>query len=410
MHAESIKEGAEMKTSTSMKPILKWQYDSLVQELLLLQQHIEDPTCPCESESEMCARKHLLTIEALAKETSTIETETSMRDKLLELAEWAREERKEEEKKLCGKEAKPFDAARIREWRKQFEAKSLPCQVSPSKAHLKSPPDLEAHMEMPAPFGWVGGKRQLSKQIVTLIPPHKTYVEPFAGAASVFWAKEPSEIEVLNDIDPDLMHFYQNTGEMKKCNVPKLAPNWDKIKTKEGKLSPCEFFTLTECSYGNKREHKLIPTSKGSPVRSCFETNFPKIHRNLPQYQARLQNTKLHNEDWQKIVEQYDGVDTLFYFDPPYHKTSRGYRFGEDQLARLAKVLPNLKGKWILSYDDDPEVRSLFAHFSILPVESKYTIKKDSNVIPGKQLLISNFKPNAKATMHSQQKPTNQLR
>ncbi len=60
---------------------------------------------------------------------------------------------------------------------------------------------------MNSPFKWVGGKSRLRKQIVAMLPAHTCYVELFAGAAWVLFAKPPSEVEVLNDIDQELISF-----------------------------------------------------------------------------------------------------------------------------------------------------------------------------------------------------------
>jgi hypothetical protein len=113
-----------------MKPILKWQYEQLMKELLLLQEHISDPHCPCESMGEMCVRKHLLTIEAYAEETIPIEEDPKYADKLLALADQAREFRLKEEQTLCGRN--PVANRDLLLWarnmRKEFEAYSLACE------------------------------------------------------------------------------------------------------------------------------------------------------------------------------------------------------------------------------------------------------------------------------------------
>ncbi len=115
-----------------MKPILKWQYDQLLKELLLLQEHQADPSCPCETESEMCVRKHLLIIEAYAQETVSIEENQEYQEKLTQLAEEAKAFRKAEEAALRGEETLyPFDQmAWPRTWRKEFEAYSLDGEVA----------------------------------------------------------------------------------------------------------------------------------------------------------------------------------------------------------------------------------------------------------------------------------------
>ncbi len=110
-----------------MKPLLKWQYDQLLKELLLLQEHQADPSCPCETQSEMCVRKHLLIIEAYAQETAPMEQKGEYKTTLMELADQARRFRKEEEAALRGESAEySFDILEWpRRWRKEFEAYSL---------------------------------------------------------------------------------------------------------------------------------------------------------------------------------------------------------------------------------------------------------------------------------------------
>ncbi len=110
-----------------MKPILKWQYESLIKELLLLQEHQADPSCPCATESEMCVRKHLLTIEAYAEETIPMEKDELYRMKLQRLAQEAKEFRMAEEALLRGEKAEyPVDNLEWpRKWRKEFEAYTL---------------------------------------------------------------------------------------------------------------------------------------------------------------------------------------------------------------------------------------------------------------------------------------------
>jgi len=69
------------------------------------------------------------------------------------------------------------------------------------------------------PFGWPGGKSKLKKRIIAEIPPHKTYVEPFVGGGSVFFAKPLAEKNVINDLDKNLINFYKdlkNNG----CELP----------------------------------------------------------------------------------------------------------------------------------------------------------------------------------------------
>jgi len=112
-----------------MKPILIWQYDQLLKELILLQEHQAQPLCPCELDGEMCVRKHLMTIEAYAEETLAIEEDKHWRKKLGQLAIEAKAYRQAEERALCGEgeEVEVLDWSRS--WRKEFEVYSLGCEL-----------------------------------------------------------------------------------------------------------------------------------------------------------------------------------------------------------------------------------------------------------------------------------------
>jgi hypothetical protein len=112
-----------------VEPILKWQYDQMVKELLLLQDHQSDDTCPCSDAGEMCVRKHLMTIEAYAQETVPMEGDAGWKEKLGILAAEAKEHRRREEDALCGKDVSQDLSDWTRRWRKEFEAHSLACET-----------------------------------------------------------------------------------------------------------------------------------------------------------------------------------------------------------------------------------------------------------------------------------------
>jgi hypothetical protein len=112
-----------------VKPILKWQYDQIIKELILLQGHQVDRHCPCGNMEEMCTRKHLMTVEAYAQETVPMEEDAKYSQLLRELADEARRYRVEEERNLCGDEVCLELSDWCRDWRKEFEAYSLACEM-----------------------------------------------------------------------------------------------------------------------------------------------------------------------------------------------------------------------------------------------------------------------------------------
>jgi hypothetical protein len=115
-----------------MEPILKWQYDQMVKQLLLLQEHETNRDCPCNSAGEMCDRKHLMTIEAYAEETLAMDSDEGRQEMLQLLADEARERREREEKALCGEDVPEDLSEWCRHWRKELESVSLVCETEQS--------------------------------------------------------------------------------------------------------------------------------------------------------------------------------------------------------------------------------------------------------------------------------------
>ena len=198
----------EMTEVSLQKPasqkMMKWQLKAITGELLLLQRHAQDSSCPCElsTEYEMCQPKHLLAIETYALETKAMTGDFALAELLhniagaaddlsriyqeapenkrpyVQIAEFARDARKELEPYLWQYKSKSDD---------EREVQPVPVLFSNicTGDRCFELPSGDIKLAMPAPFGWVGGKRLLVMTIVSLIPPHKTYVEPFAGAAWV---------------------------------------------------------------------------------------------------------------------------------------------------------------------------------------------------------------------------------
>ena len=109
-----------------MEEILVWQYEQIVKELILLQEHITDPSCPCETANEYCVRKHLMAIEAYAEETLSMESDERSFSELGKLAAEAKNLRRDEEKLILKKKDEhPVPPEWPRNWRKKFERRSL---------------------------------------------------------------------------------------------------------------------------------------------------------------------------------------------------------------------------------------------------------------------------------------------
>lgn len=97
----------------------------------------------------------------------------------------------------------------------------------------------------------------------------------------------------------------------------------------------------------------------------------------MEEVHARLTRVTIECLSYDEFLGRYDRPGTLFYLDPPYWGNEKDYgigMFGRDDFARLASILRALRGRFIMSINDVPEVRKLFGRFDIEPVSTVYTL------------------------------------
>jgi len=205
------------------------------------------------------------------------------------------------------------------------------------------------------PFLYFGGKQNLAKTITKLIPPHKTYVEPFAGGAAVFWDKKKVETEVLSDLDFDIINFYKclkyyqaelltmlhnikfNKRTLKNAfNLLKFPFNPDNLNI----MRAAVFWYAQNGSYNG------IPGSVGDHLKALAKSEWI-----TPKHQERLSGVHLYSSSAFDIIEAYDSENTLFYVDPPYFNATQVYHinFSVGDYKKLLYVLSRIRGKFILS-------------------------------------------------------------
>jgi DNA adenine methylase len=229
---------------------------------------------------------------------------------------------------------------------------------------------------------WVGGKRRLAKHILPMFPPHTCYVEPFAGAAALFFLKAQAKCEVLNDVNGELVNLYrvvkhhleEFTRQFKWALTSREIYKWMQI-TPEETLTDIQraarFFYLQKQSFGGKVDGQTFGTATTSPPR----LNLLRLEEDLSQAHLRLSQTYIEHLDWQACIAKYDREHTLFYCDPPYWGTEGyGVDFGIEQYTRMAELAGSIKGKMVISVNDIPEMRKAFVglHMDSLPIS--YTV------------------------------------
>lgn len=246
---------------------------------------------------------------------------------------------------------------------------------------------------------WIGGKRRLAKHILPLFPAHTCYVEPFCGAAALYFLKTPSKIEVINDINGELVNLYrvvkhhleEFVRQFKWALVSRQIYKWLQ-DTPEETLTDIQraarFYYLQKQAFGGKVADHTFGTSTTSAPRF----NLLRIEEELSMAHLRLSRTLIEHLDWHQCIERYDRPHTLFYCDPPYWGTEGyGVDFPLSNYIHMAELAWSIKGKMIISVNDIPEMRQAFNGLNIQTVDISYNLKVSGKATPRKELVICNF-------------------
>jgi len=237
---------------------------------------------------------------------------------------------------------------------------------------------------MVGPLSYIGGKNRLAERIIEIFPKHTTYVEAFAGGAQVFFHKEPSAVEVLNDLDGEIVNFFRvcQWHHEELIRYFRFAivsrKSFDILKATD----PA---TLTDIQRAARYLY-ILKNSFASLVRhSNYHWhvvqrpgfNLEKLPELLHNTHKRLERVQIECSPYEEILRRYDRSTTLFYLDPPYFRRKLyRYNLEDDEFPKLAERLAKLRGKFVLSLNDVPEVRTLFRRFHIKKVALHYTAQK----------------------------------
>lgn len=216
-------------------------------------------------------------------------------------------------------------------------------------------------------IGWIGGKKLLRSEILARFPAeYSRYIEVFGGAGWVLFGRKPDKaMEVFNDRNGELINLWRCVKYHPEAVRQEL----------EGTLQSREIFQAFFAGRAETdiqraaRYFYLIKESFGSDVRTFATGSRPLEHTldRLPEVAKRLSRVVIENVDFEHLLRTYDRPDALFYLDPPYHGTEKVYQevFSTADHHRLREALGKVKGKWILSYNDDTFIRELYAGYRI---------------------------------------------
>lgn len=217
-----------------------------------------------------------------------------------------------------------------------------------------------------SPVRWFGGKHRAAPSIVELLPEHKIYVEVFGGGGSVLFCKEPSPVEVYNDLNDGLTNLFDVIRDEARCAVllKRLAATpysraqyYQYRQSWRDEADPIErarqWFVVARSSFGAMFGSSW---SFGLMGRSCSMqiSSWLNAQHLLLQAQARLALVQIEQRDFRDIIRLYDSPDTVFYLDPPYVESTRRngryeYELTDDDHRDLVDLILGMQGHAVLS-------------------------------------------------------------
>lgn len=240
---------------------------------------------------------------------------------------------------------------------------------------------------------WIGGKSQLAKKIVSMFPDEfDRYIEVFGGGGSVLFAKDKhAPLEVYNDANGQLVNlfrcirFHREELQREISGYINSREIFDDIKAQINMRGFTDiqraamFYVQVKISYG--ADGRTYGCNK-KDISSSYLTEIEK----------RLKSgagVTIEHKDFENLIKVYDRSNALFYCDPPYHKSEKYYdaEFTSSDHERLKACLSNIKGRFVLSYNDDDFIRNLYKDFKITEVERQNNLSRGSY----KELIITNY-------------------
>ena len=250
---------------------------------------------------------------------------------------------------------------------------------------------------MRTPLTYYGGKQMLARQIVEMMPPHRSYLEPFAGGAAVLFAKPPAERETINDLDGTVMRFWRALRERPDDLAAAVAATpYGRAEWKASR-APAEddveaarrLLVEIDQSFSRSRESWSLPSigaGRGRWQPGTWANLPPKIIAAA----ERLRGVCLEHEDALSLIPRWDRPDALIYADPPYAgamrtQPSKGYREDDAETLwpLLVDALLDLRHASVILSGYPCEAAERLDGWSMIPLVRKRTVQaRDGSSLP----------------------------
>jgi len=227
-------------------------------------------------------------------------------------------------------------------------------------------------MKLRSPVRWFGGKGQMLAKLLPIVPQGgKPYCEPYCGGASLFFARDPAPVEVLNDLNGDLVNLFRCFQDREMFEDLRHRLMWTPY-------ARAEFIRALEIRDSNETDPVLrawaffVVQNQGMSGMAKTAGNWSRVFYSsagvadnvnkwfmrlsmLDAWRWRLMHAQIDNRDALEVIRYWDSVDTVFYIDPPYHhdtrKTTDAYTHEceHEHHVQLVNVMLECKGAVVLS-------------------------------------------------------------
>ena len=252
-------------------------------------------------------------------------------------------------------------------------------------------------------FPYPGNKARHSKWILEHIPVHECYVELFGGAAGVLFNKPRSKIEVYNDLNGDIPHFFRvlrdKGDELQEWlkNVPysrEVYEDWatayyDGYRPDDDIEKAGRFFTLRYMQFGGKIHDKAGYRISSTARDGSASGRLKRATDSIPLFRERIRGVNIESLDCFELIEKYDKPKTTFYADPPYQGSEGQYNAEGFNHRKLAEKAKEIDGKIIISYDSIPPFYN--ESFNAVSKDSSFAIDGGGGNKDATEYLIMNY-------------------
>ena len=253
---------------------------------------------------------------------------------------------------------------------------------------------------------YLGGKKNLARRICAIIDQvhHETYAEPFVGMGGIFLRRtRRPRSEFINDRGREVYTLFRMLQEHYVAFLDLLRfqittqANFERLvavdpDTLTDLQRAARFLYLQRLAFGGKISGRNFGLATERPARF----NLTTLEPDLEALHARLSGVTVMNLDYATFIGRLDRPGTLFYLDPPYYGNEGDYGpglFSRARFEEMADQLAQLQGRFLLSLNDHPDVRQIFARFSMTEVQTTYSVGSKKTVDEARrgELIIANW-------------------